>query len=263
MEILVLLAADADHTIGEAAQKTLQGMKAEELLPVLSSAETPAAVFEFAANHLIFGRKDIADALLANAALTPALHEWISQAIAFEHEAAVAAASEPTPGPAVTPGVEAVPPGEENKERVTLLQRVSRMSSAEKIKAALTGNQEERRLLIRDSNKVVARAVLQSPKLSGMEVESFAAMTNVTEEVLRLIAVSRKFIKSYNVVRSLINNPRLPIDVGVSLLNRLNERDLKGLMLNRNVAEVIRGMAIKIIKMKEEASKPKLPGKKH
>jgi hypothetical protein len=137
------------------------------------------------------------------------------------------------------------------------------MSSAEKIKTALTGNQGERLLLIRDSNKVVARAVLQSPKLSGMEVESFAAMANVTEEVLRLIAKSRKFMKSYNVMRSLINNPRLPIDVGLPLLNRLNERDLKGLILNKNVAEVIRGMANKLIKMKEEASKPKVPGKKH
>jgi hypothetical protein len=105
--------------------------------------------------------------------------------------------------------------------------------------------------------------VLQSPKISDMEIENIASMKNVTEEVLRLIAMNRKFAKSYNVVRALINNPRLPIDVGLPLINRLNERDLKGLGLNKNVAEVIRGMAAKIIKMKEEASKPKLPGKKH
>ncbi|MBI4164667.1 MAG: hypothetical protein HY508_02915 [Acidobacteria bacterium] len=263
MEILVLLAADEDHTIGEAAQKTLQGTKAEELLPVLSSAETPAAVLEFAANHLIFGRKDIAGALLANTALAPALRDWINQAIAFEQEAAVAAASEPPPAPTAAPATEIAPTGEEKRERITLLQRVARMTSAEKIKAALTGNQEERLLLIRDSNKVVSRAVLQSPKISDMEIENIASMKNVTEEVLRLIAMNRKFAKSYNVVRALINNPRLPIDVGLPLLNRLNERDLKGLGLNKNVAEVIRGMAVKIIKMKEEATKPKLPGKKH
>jgi hypothetical protein len=96
-----------------------------------------------------------------------------------------------------------------------------------------------------------------------MEIENMAGMKNVTEEVLRLIAMNRKFAKSYNIVRSLINNPRCPIDVGLPLLNRLNERDLKGLTLNKNVAEVIRGMATKIIKVKEEASKPKTPGKKH
>jgi hypothetical protein len=269
VQILVLLSNDADHTIGEAAQKTLQSMKPEEIVPVVSNAETSAAVLEFASNHLIFGRKDIADALLANPALAPALREWIEQAQSFEKEAA--AAEEPQPAPAATAATPSPAPAaaqpdsphEEKKERVTLLQRVARMSSAEKIKTALTGNQEERLLLIRDSNKVVARAVLQSPKVSDMEIENMASMKNVTEEVLRLIAMNRKFAKSYNVVRSLINNPRLPIDVGLPLLNRLNERDLKGLGLNKNVAEVIRGMAAKIIKVKEEASKPKTPGKKH
>ena len=40
-------------------------------------------------------------------------------------------------------------------------------------------------------------------------------------------------------------------------------KQLEGLAQNKNVAETIRGMALKIVKMKEEASKPKLPGKKH
>jgi len=105
--------------------------------------------------------------------------------------------------------------------------------------------------------------VLQSPKISDLEIENIASMKNVTEEVLRLISTNRKFAKSYSVIRSLINNPRLPIDVGLPLLNRLNERDLKGLTLNKNIAEVIRSMATKQIKQKEEANKPKLPGKKH
>ena len=79
--------------------------------------------------------------------------------------------------------------------------------------------------------------------------------------MLRLIAANRKFIKSYVVMRALINNPRAPIDITMPLLGRLNDRDLKGLSLNRNVPEVIRSMAIKAIKQKEEASKPKLPSK--
>ena len=68
-------------------------------------------------------------------------------------------------------------------------------------------------------------------------------MTNVSEEVLRLIAKNRAFIKKYTVARALINNPRAPIDVTLPLLPRMNEKDLKGLSLNRNVPEVIRGMA--------------------
>jgi len=264
VEILVLLAGDADHTIGETAQKTLQEMKPAEILPILASSQTPEAVLEYAANHLIFGKKEIGDALLANPSLTPALREWTTQAQILEHEAVTTAATEPQPqsvSPAPPAGSVAQPASE--PERITLIQRIARMSAAEKIKTALTGNQEERLALIRDSNKIVSRAVLQSPKISDMEIENIAGMKNVTEEVLRLISMNRKFAKSYNVIRSLINNPRLPIDVGLPLLCRLNERDLKGLTLNKNIAEVIRSMAIKLIKQKEEANKPKLPGKKH
>ena len=74
------------------------------------------------------------------------------------------------------------------KKRQTLLEKINAMLPSEKIKAALTGNMEERLLLIRDSNKLVARAVLGSPKLTDQEIENFASMKNVTEEVLRLIS---------------------------------------------------------------------------
>jgi hypothetical protein len=159
--------------------------------------------------------------------------------------------------PEVTKHDEALTP----KERETLIEKINRMSVVDKIKAALTGNMETRALLIRDSNKIISRAVLQSPKISDTEAESFAAAKNVSEEVLRLIAMNRKFSKKYGVMRALINNPRAPIDITMPFLVRLNERDLKGLSLNRNVPEVLRSMAIKAIKQREEATKPKLPGK--
>jgi hypothetical protein len=147
------------------------------------------------------------------------------------------------------------------KDRETLIEKIGRMTVVQKIKAALTGNMETRSLLIRDSNKIISRAVLQSPKISDTEAESYAAAKNVSDEVLRLIAANRKFMKSYVVMRALVNNPRAPIDVTMPLLSRMNDRDLKGITQNRNVPEVIRSMAIKSIKQKEEASKPKLPSK--
>ena len=66
------------------------------------------------------------------------------------------------------------------------------------------------------------------------------------EEVLRLIAANRKFMKNYEVVRALVNNPRTPIDVGLPLINRIHDNDLKWLVLNRNVADVIRSAAEKM-----------------
>jgi hypothetical protein len=203
---------------------------------------------------MLAGRKEIGEALLRNVALPDDLRAWVQQALGLEQEKTLVA---PKSG-LVEPGA---PGGEKVQERETLLQRISRLSAAEKITLALKGNQEERLLLIRDSNKLVARAVLQSPKLTDAEIEAYASMKSVTEEVLRLITMNRAFMKSYAVVRALVNNPRAPIDITLPLLNRLNARDLKGLMLNKNVAEVVRGMATKMVKQKEEASKPKLPGK--
>ena len=77
---------------------------------------------------------------------------------------------------------------------------------------------------IRDSSRVVLRAVLASPKLTDSETESFAAMKNVSQEVLRLISMSRKFMKRYVVVKNLVMNPRSPLDVTLPLLNRLQEK---------------------------------------
>lgn len=257
IEILVFLAKDKDETICTTALNTLLAWNASELVQVISNPATPVGILEFVAYHMTIGRKELIEALLGNAALPSDLRDLVKLTSALEEETtpvATEAAAEPA---------EEVPGEEKPKERVTLLQRIGRMGAAEKIKTALTGNQEERLLLIRDSNKIVSRAVLQSPKLTDQEIENIASMKSVTEEVLRLIATSRKFLKSYAVVRSLINNPRLPIDIGLHLLNRLNDRDLKGLMLNKNVAEVVRGMAMKTVKAKEEATKPKLPGKGH
>jgi hypothetical protein len=256
IEALVLLSQIGDEATRNTAYCTLQTWQPEELEAVLENPDTPVEVLDFAANHLARERPNLRDALLRNPALPPDLRDWVgSQTCVPEVEGVV----QPAPAPLQSAGDE----GETDPQRLTLLQRVARLTTAEKIKLALTGNQEERLVLVRDSNKIVARAVLQSPKVTDLEIESFASMKNVAEEVLRLIAINRKFMKSYAVVRQLVSNPRTPIEVSLPLLNRLNDRDLKIVSLNRNVPEVIRGMALKAVKRKAEASKPKPLGKKH
>ena len=87
--------------------------------------------------------------------------------------------------------------------RETLMQRVAHMSVAQRLSMALKGGKTERLMLIRDPNKLVQRSVLQSPKLTDSEVEGFAAMTNLSKEVLRTIAGMRNFMKNYIVVKNL------------------------------------------------------------
>jgi len=267
IEILALLSQDHDETIRNTAFYTLQTLDAGELQQALSNPATSPAVLDFAALHLAPQRQDLMEAMLRN----PQLPEDVRVSLGSLRPAT---ATEPVEGPppaadssaglpAPPTPIDLAPEEKDDKKRVTLLQKINSMTPSEKIKTALTGNMEERLLLIRDSNKLVARAVLGSPKLTDQEVENIACMKNVTEEVLRLISMSRKFMKSYAVKRQLINNPRTPIDVGLPLLNHLNERDLKGLMLNKNIAETLRSMALKMIKQKAEANKPKLPAGKH
>ena len=131
--------------------------------------------------------------------------------------------------------------GEE--EKLSTIQKIARMTVAERVQTALKGNREERVILIRDANRIVASAVLESPKLTDTEVESIAVMKNVSEEVLRLVGTKREFAKSYTVIHSLVKNPRTPIGTSLTLLNRILTSDLRSLARNKNVPEVLRKTA--------------------
>jgi hypothetical protein len=255
IEILIILARDKDEGIRKHALQTLLQWNSQDLQEVFAAPTTPVAVLDFAVNYLAPARADLLEALLQNPGLPDDLHEEIHSRLL---QAAKSETAETMSVPQPAAKVEE-PAATDGTERETLIQRINRMTAVEKIKMALTGNQEARTILIRDSNKIVARAVLQSPKVTDAEIESFAAAKNVSEEVLRLIATNRAYMKNYSVARALLNNPRAPLDITLHLLGRMNDKDLKLLGSNRNIPETIRTMAIKLMKQKEEAKKPKLP----
>ncbi len=255
IEILILLSADADESLRLKAWQTLVTWNPPELEQFLSDPATPSELIDYLASYLVPGQPNLVEALSKNPGIFPELIEWVRQC-------------EPTtattpPPPLALPAEGSADTKKEGQQRQTLIQRISAMTPIEKIKTALTGNQEERMALIRDSNKLVSRAVLSSPKLSDAEVEAYAAMKNVSEEVLRTIATNRRFLKSYTVARALINNPRAPLDVTLPLVTRMNDRDLKTLAMNRNVADVLRSMGAKIIKQRQDAQRSKIPTGKH
>jgi hypothetical protein len=140
-------------------------------------------------------------------------------------------------------------------KRQTLLQQISRMNVSQRVQFAIKGGSEARRTLIRDSNKVVQRAVLQSPRLTDQEVEAFASMTSLTDEILRLIATNRNFRKNYTVVRNLMNNPKTPLDVSLHMLPMLNALDLKKLTMNKNIPETLRSTSLKLQRTRKELQK--------
>ncbi len=136
--------------------------------------------------------------------------------------------------------------------RDSTLQKIAKLDIKGRIALAMRGNKEERSILIRDSTKLVALAVLDSPKVSEGEVEKFALQKNVLEAVLRAIPIKRQFMKNYSIVRNLVFNPRTPLDLGLSLMKNLLITDLKYLSGNKEVSDTIRKLALRMFKQKSE-----------
>jgi hypothetical protein len=132
------------------------------------------------------------------------------------------------------------------QKRLTVLQRVSRLNVGQRIKLGFIGGREERALLIRDTARLVQNAVLASPKVTDAEVETFAGSKNLQENVFREIARQRRFLKLYPVVRNLVNNPKCPLDISLTLIKTLMVYDLKSLRHNKNVPDTIRKVAAKL-----------------
>jgi hypothetical protein len=170
--------------------------------------------------------------------------------------AAAAPALETIPAAAGTESPQSVPEvaKEVLTERVSVLQKIKRLTVGQRVQLAMRGSKEERSILIRDGSKLVSAAVLVSPKVSESEIESFAALKNVQEQVLRDIARNPKYKKNYPVIRNLANNPRTPLDLSLGLMNHLMVMDLKNLSMNKNVPETLRKIAHK--RFKEKSAPP-------
>jgi hypothetical protein len=128
-----------------------------------------------------------------------------------------------------------------------IYRRIGLMTVGEKIQLAYVGSKEERRVLIGDTNKLIGIAVLKSRAISINEVESFAAMRNLDEELYRRISNSREWMRKPAVVLTLVRNPRVPIDISLPLLKRLATRELRGVIRDRNLAPVLRTSARKLL----------------
>jgi hypothetical protein len=144
---------------------------------------------------------------------------------------------------------------QQDKEKVSAVQRLYRQNTAQKMISALKGTREDRAILVRDPNRLVSSAVLGSPKLTDVEIESFAGMKSLSDEVLRRIGNHKEWTKRYGVISNLVKNPRTPLGISIGLVSRLNPRDIKGLAVDRNVPEVIRKQAQKFLKGGSEDKK--------
>jgi len=211
--LLVLLISDPDPEIAATAEATLQAIPREALEGFLARSDAPTELVEF------FHARGI-------------------------HPG-------PTPSPSADePMIDTEPeskPEDEEEDSTSVLQRLAAMNMPQRLKRATKGTREERAVLIRDPNKMIAVAVLSSPKLTTTEVEAIARMANVSDEILRIIAMNRAWMKNYNVVWALAKNPKTPVPLSLNLLPRLAEKELRTLSSDRNVPDILRITARKKI----------------
>jgi hypothetical protein len=283
-EILAVLAHDADEVVANRAQDAFLSQAIEAVVEALTRDTALPALFAYAAKNLA-DKPGVGDAMVRNkncgaehlvatvrSLSTESIQMLMEEldrvsespalAAALEHSSSVTADQKAQlhelRGTAIDNGALAEAALEAEPDlgkRQTLLQRLATMTVAQRVQFAIKGGSEARRTLIRDSNKVVQRAVLQSPRLTDQEVEAFASMSSLTDEILRLIAKNRNFRKNYVVVRNLMNNPKTPLDVSLHMLPMLNPLDLKRLCTNKNIPETLRTTANKLHRQRQENKK--------
>ena len=216
LSILVLLLEDADPEVRRTADDTLNRIPGDALRTFLARSDVPLALREFFADRGVFPEE------------IPSLEAF---------------------GDADRPLVESAeePEGTDEKagEPKTVIQRLAAMNFTERLRAAVKGTREIRAILIRDTNKMIAAAVLSSPKLTESEVESFARMAGVSDDVLRTIGTNRAWMKNYGIVLALTKNPKTPVAMSMNLIVRLGDRDLATLSVDRNIPEPLRVAARK------------------
>ena len=196
-EILAVLAGDADEIVANRAQDAILSQPVESFVEALKREQALPTLFSYAARNLA-DKPGVCDAMVQNKNC-PAEHlvplvrylsalgiqalmeelERVSEspalASALEHSTSLTADQKnqlhelhgpgnPVDEAALSEAAAAVEP--DVLRRQTLIQRLAKMTVAQRVQFAMKGGPEARRTLIRDNNKVVQRAVLQSPRLT-------------------------------------------------------------------------------------------------
>lgn len=210
LALLMLLTGDADPEVAQTAERTLSSIPVGRLAGFLARSDVAPDMREF------FAARGVVPAALPD--------------------------GDPD-RPLVDVSAEAASGDAEPADEESTLQRLAGLGIAQRIGVAMKGTREERAILIRDPNRIVASAVLSSPKVTETEIEIFARMGSVSEDTLRIIGGSRAWTKRYGVVVALVKNPKTPVAMSMNLMPRLGDKELKALSTDRNIPDALRTAA--------------------
>ena len=117
------------------------------------------------------------------------------------------------------------------------------MDIAGKIRLAVVGDAAARSILVRDPNKQVQFAAISSPSMRESEATAIAHSKEVGEDILRYIGNKREWLRSYEIKRALIFNPKTPVGISLRFVGHLRANDLKLLSKSRGVPNPLKTAA--------------------
>ena len=134
------------------------------------------------------------------------------------------------------------------EQRKTIAEALRDMNVGQKIKVAMLGNLEVRKMLIKDPRKQIVMAVLGNARITDKEVAAIAGDPASSLDAISYIASNKSLSKSYQVKLALVNNPKTPMKTALMLLETIRMNDLKNIAKSRSVSNVIKQRAAKKIK---------------
>lgn len=133
---------------------------------------------------------------------------------------------------------------EKIKEKyLPLYKRLAEMTISQRIRRAMLGSREERMLLVRDNNRLVASAAVRSPQMQEDDIALISRNRNISDEVLRIISSTAQWTQSYMIKKNLVENPRTPVTVATKLVPLLRESDLRHISKSKNVTSPVKDAA--------------------
>lgn len=232
------------------AVNSIKKIPTGEMTRILSDPELPTEVLDFFARHSS-ARPDWVKALRENTSLPDYLRNYLGEEGAFVDNVSDAGAEKSLD---IEKSGTAADNGEsEEKKHLSIELRIQQMNVGEKIKMALKGDKETRRVLIKDTNREVYMSVLENPGMKESEVELLTKNTGTNSEILRTIGRNREWTGNRNVVKSLLLNPKTPLDVSVRFLPRLSLRELELIDKSRSLPSALRANAKRLIAQKRKS----------
>lgn len=129
--------------------------------------------------------------------------------------------------------------------------QIMNMNIAQKVRTATIGSREAIMILVREPNRLVHMAAINSPRLQYNDMKKMSANKSMPDGVIRFIAMSREWSSKPEIMVNLVNNPKTPIQESLKFLNHLRLNDLRTVLRNRNIPRQVSRMAKELLNKRQ------------